>query len=124
MTSGGVKSFKELDVYQKAYAISLEMHKTSLTFPKIEQYALASQIRRASKSICGNIAEGFAKQRSSKPEFRRFLLMALGSANETLVWIDYCNDMVYIDETTAEHWKKEYNSICKMLNAFISNISP
>lgn len=115
-----IASFKELEVYKLAYAVSVEIHKTSLQFPKIEQYALADQIRRASKSICANIAEGFVKQRGSTPEFKRFLLMALGSASEMLVWIDYCRDMEYIDSTTYDKWLTTYESIHKMLHAFYS----
>jgi four helix bundle protein len=118
----GIASFRDLDVYKKAYSISLSLHKASLQFPKFEQYALADQMRRSSKSICANIAEGFIKQRGSKPEFKRFLLMALGSASETLVWIDYCRDMGYIDVTTHNEWRSEYESIHKMLNAFYSRV--
>ena len=51
----------DLQVFQRAYAISLEVHRTSLAFPQIEQYALADQVRRASKSICVNLAEGYAE---------------------------------------------------------------
>ena len=77
-----IASFEDLDVFQRAYRISLDVHRASLQFPKIEQHALADQIRRASKSICGNIAEGFGKQRRSGAEFKRYLLMAIGSADE------------------------------------------
>ena len=44
----------DLQVFQRAYALSLEVHQASLAFPQIEQFALADQIRRASKSICVN----------------------------------------------------------------------
>ena len=47
--------------------------------PMIEQQALGDQMRRASKSICANIAEGFGRQKRSKAEFKRFLSMAIGS---------------------------------------------
>lgn len=122
MDNKGIASFRDLEVYKKAYAISVNIHKTSLTFSKIEQYARADQIRRTTKSICANIAEGFAKQRSSKAEFKRFLLIALGSASETLVWIDYCHDMEYIDENIYKTWRSEYESIHRMLNAFYSKV--
>jgi len=78
------------------------VHRLSLLFPEIEQRALADQIRRASKSICANMAEGFGKQSLSKAEFRRFLSMALGSADEMRVWIRYCLDLGYIDRSTWE----------------------
>ena len=77
-----VTPFEDLVVFQKAYRISLEIHRRSLTFPKIEQYALGDQVRRASKSVCANLAEGFGKQVHSKAEFRRFLMVSLGSAKD------------------------------------------
>ena len=43
-------------MFQRAYRVSLEVHRFSLTMPQIEQYALADQLRRASKSICANLA--------------------------------------------------------------------
>jgi four helix bundle protein len=43
--------------------LSLEVHRASLEFPRIEQFALADQVGRAAKSICANLAEGFGKQR-------------------------------------------------------------
>ena len=74
--------FEELEVFQRAYKVSLDIHRFSLTMPQIEQYALADQLRRASKSICANLAEGFAKQSQSSAEFRRFIMMSMGSADE------------------------------------------
>ena len=96
-----ISSFEDLEVFQRAYRVSLEIHKESLQFPKIEQFAMADQVRRASKSICANIAEGFAKQRRSSAEYRRYLLMAIGSADEMRVWIRYCLDLDYIDDATS-----------------------
>ena len=72
----------DLQVFQRAYQLSLEIHRVSLTLPPIEQRALADQLRRASKSICVNVAEGFAKRVYSQAEFKRFLLMSLGSSDE------------------------------------------
>ena len=102
-------------MFQRAYKISLEVHRFSLTMPQIEQYALADQIRRASKSICANLAEGFGKQGLSKPEFRRFVLMSMGSADEMRVWLRYCLDLEYLDQSRWEHWRDECESIAKML---------
>src|SRR4051794_19700340 len=99
------RRFEDLEVFQRAYRVSLEIHRASLGFPSLEQRALADQIRRASKSICANIAEGFGKQRQSRPEFRRFLLMALGSADEMQVWALYCRDLDYVDRATSERWQ-------------------
>jgi four helix bundle protein len=110
-----IKKVKDLEVYKRAYNVSLEVHKSSLDFPKIEQYALADQIRRASKSVCANLAEGFAKQSQSKAEFRRFLSMAIGSAGEMQVWLDYCRDLDYIDEQTWLKWEDDFDAVSRML---------
>ena len=117
----GVFSFEDLEVFQRAYRISLDLHRASLQFPKIEQYGgLADQIRQASKSICGNIAEGFGKQRRSNAEFKRFLMMAIGSADEMQVWVKYCADLEYVDQKTCGQWRDEYRQIARMLQGLYS----
>jgi four helix bundle protein len=110
-----VRRFEDLDVFRRAYALSLEVHRVSLGFPRIEQFALADQVRRASKSICANLAEGFGKQRQSRVEFHRFVMMAIGSADEMQVWTLYCRDLGYIDKDVAERWQGEYREIARML---------
>ena len=113
----GVESFEDLEVFQRAYKLSLEVHRMSLQMPAHEQHALADQIRRASKSICVNIAEGFAKQAYSAAEFKRFLQIAIGSADEMRVWSRYCLDLEHIDEVKWQRWRDEYQAIAKMLQA-------
>ena len=114
----GVTSVEDLDVFRRAYAVSLDLHQASLQFPKIEQFGgLADQIRRASKSICANLAEGFGKQRRSNLEFKRYVLMAIGSADEMQVWLRYCSDLEYIDRKTCERWRDEYRQIARMLQS-------
>ncbi len=117
-------SFEDLEVFKRAYRLSLEVHRASLDFPAREQRALADQIRRASKSICANLAEGFAKWHSSAAEFRRFTLMALGSSDEMRVWLRYCFDLGYIDEVTWKRWRDEYQAIAKMLNGLARSLVP
>ena len=116
MNQPTIRDVEDLQVYQKAYVVSLEVHRTSLEFPKIEQYALADQMRRASKSVCANLAEGFGKQSISKAEFKRYLLIAMGSADEMRVWVKYSQDLSYISSKQAEVWRNEYQTIAKMLN--------
>ena len=106
---------EDLAVFKRAYAISLDVHRASLRFPQIEQYALADQIRRASKSVCANVAEGFGKQSHSVAEFQRYLSIAIGSSDEMRIWIRYCVDLGYIDSEVGEQWRNEYQEISKML---------
>ena len=114
--SGFANRVEDLEVFRRAYRLSPEVHRASLEFPRIEQFALADQVRRASKSICANLAEGFGRQQQSKPEFRRFLMMALGSADEMQVWTMYCRDLGYIGTDMAERWQGEYREIARMLS--------
>ena len=110
-----IASFEELEVFQRAYRLSLEVHKLSLEFPQREQYGLGEQLRKASKSICANIAEGFAKQSISVQEFKRYISIAVGSSDEMRVWIRYCLDLNYITEETWKRWRDKYQEISKML---------
>ena len=109
----------KLAVYDKAYALSLEIHRLSLSFPKIEQYELASQLRRATKSIAMNITEGYAK-RSSQAEFRRFLLIAYGSNQEVKIQLRYSKDLGYITEAEYLYFMEKYEEVGKMLYSLSS----
>ena len=110
-----IAQFEDLEVFKRAYRVSLEVHRITLTLPQAEQYGLADQIRRASKSICANLAEGFGKQSYSTTEFKRYIQISIGSADEMRVWIRYCLDLGYIDQATWQHWRDEYQEIAKML---------
>ena len=117
-----VHRFEELEAFKRAYKVSLEVHRCSIKMPQIEQYALADQLRRASKSICANLAEGFGKQDQSKAEFRRFIQMSIGSADEMRVWARYCFDLGYIDEACWQAWRDEYEEIAKMLQGLLRSL--
>jgi four helix bundle protein len=110
-----IRDVSDLQVYKKAYAMSLQIHQQSFTLPREEQRDLASQLRRASKGICANLAEGFGKQSVSKGEFKRYLLMAIGSADEMRLWLQYCLDLSYLDRKTALEAQQTYKDIAKML---------
>ena len=111
----GVSAVEDLAVFRRAYKLSLEVHRISLSFPKVEQWALGDQVRRASKSICANLAEGFGRQGRSPADFERFVVMAMGSADEMRVWTRYCRDLGYVDEARRDHWRQEYQAIARTL---------
>jgi four helix bundle protein len=114
--------FEDLEVFRRAYKLSLEVHRASLVFPSVEQRALADQIRRASKSICANLAEGWSRQGFAPADFRRFLAMAIGSADEMRVWARYCHDLGYIDEATWRCWRDGYEEIARMLQGLYRSL--
>ncbi len=117
-----VVSFEDLEVFQRAYRMSLEVHQESLKFPQIEQRVLADQLRRASKSICANVAEGYGRQKKSKAEFKRFLQMAIGSSDEMRVWVRYALDLGYIGEAVWRRWRDEYQMISRMLQSLAHRV--
>ena len=110
--------YRRLDVYQKSYQLALEVHKVSLGFPKLEQYELASQLRRSSKSIPGNIAEGMGKQ-DTAADVRRYIKIAVGSCDETRVWLQFAKDLGYLDEQAKEDFEQRYQEIGRMLQGLI-----
>ena len=114
-----LSSFKDLIAYQKAYSTSLEIHKLSLELPKFEQVELAGQMRRASKSVCLNIAEGFSRKDASLTEFKRFLVIARSSCDEVRCALDYCRDLDYINLEKYNHLNSAYIEAGKILTSMI-----
>src|SRR5258707_3073206 len=111
-------TYERLDVFRKAYDLSLEIHRRSLAFPKFEQYELASQLRRSSKSICANLGEGMSKQASSK-DVVRFVCMAIGSCDETRIWLKYACDLGYLNAEDYEQFHEAYCEVGRMLTGVL-----
>ena len=116
-----VSGYKELKVYERSYKAAKAVYEMTAGFPTEERYGITNQLMRASLSIPLNIAEGYAK-RESQEEFKRFLMMALGSSNEVLVLLDFSKDVKYISEATHKKAFAEYEEIASMLNSFIQSI--
>jgi four helix bundle protein len=80
------KGYEDLEVFQRSVRLLRPVHDLVLRFPDYEKYDLANQIRRATKSVPANIAEGYGRRRSVK-EFVRHLTIAMSSANEVEVHV-------------------------------------
>ncbi len=115
MNERTIQRVEDLEVFRRAYRLSLEVHRVSLEFPRIEQWALADQVRRSTKSICANLAEGFAKQGYSVAEYRRYLLTAIGSSDETQLWLRYCIDLGDVEEVVGRKWIEGDGEVSRML---------
>ena len=115
-------TYQRLNVYQKSYALALEIHKLSLKFPAIEQREVASQIRRSSKSIPVNIVEGMSKQ-SSKADVRKYIRIAIGSNDETMVWLRFSRDLGYLDDQVSSNYLSRYSEVGKMLRGVLKRYS-
>ena len=112
------EGYRKLQIYERSYKAARAIDEMSKTFPKEEMYGITNQIRRASLSIPLNIAEGYVK-RESQQEFKRFLMMAIGSSNEVSVLLDFVKDLGFIPQAQYEKASREYEELSKMLNTFI-----
>jgi four helix bundle protein len=113
---------EKLDVFRKAYELSLVVHRRTLSFPSFEQLELASQLRRSSKSICANLAEGMAKQASAR-DVVRFLRMSIGSCDETCLWLQYAQDLGYIQADERQRLHEAYCEVGRMLVGLVKRWS-
>ena len=111
-----------MKVFQRAYRLSLELHRASLGWPKVEQYGgVADQMRRASKSVCALLVEGGGRQPASDTEFRRYVVMAIGSAGEARLWCRYAEDLV--EPAVARAWQGDLVEIARMLQGLRNHLS-
>ena len=109
-----MQSYKDLEVFKRSYQLALQIHKATLSFPDFEKRELASQMRRASKSIALNIGEGYARRKSSE-DFKRFITMSIGSCDEMKILIDFSKDLGYVSKETYEDFLSQYEQLGKML---------
>ena len=115
-----IRTYEDLDVYQRAMDALMRVHRLVLNFPDYEKFDLAHQLRRSSKSVPANIAEGYAKKRSPK-EFRAFLTNALGSATEVEVHLKIACRLEYVGDHEARELIAEYEIIGKQLYRLIEH---
>ena len=113
-----IRSYRDLRIYQRSYQAALEIHRLTFKFPAFERGELGSQLRRCSSSIPINIAEGYGRKKFSS-DFKRFLVIALGSCDETCVLLNFARDLNYMDEKTYADFKTRYEEIGKGLNKTI-----
>ena len=98
-----MQSYKDLEVFKRSYNLALQLHKATLNFPDFEKRELASQMRRASKSIALNIGEGYARRQSSD-DFKRFIVMSIGSCDEMKILLEFSKDLSYISKESYEDY--------------------
>lgn len=117
---GKIKSFQDLNIWKEAHQLALEIYKITRNFPKEEVYSLTSQLKRASISIPGNIAEGMG--RNTTKELLSFLYNARGSLFEVIYYLILAKDLEYIKENVYNKLKERYNGLGKGINVFISRL--
>ena len=113
---GIINSHRDLEVYKLAFECAMEIYQISKGFPPEERYSLTDQIRRASRSVCSNLAEAWRK-RIYKAVFVNKISDSMQEASETQTWLDFCIACKYIDRQTFERLDQEYEKILAMLNS-------
>ena len=113
-----IDSPKELNVYKKAYGLAMELFELSKCFPVEERFALTSQIRRSSRSICLNLREAWAK-RPYEAHFTSKLTDCDGENGETASSLDFARDCGYISLTKHVELASISAEIGKMLSGMI-----
>ena len=110
-----LKSFRELEVWQKAHGLVLATYRLTDTFPDRERFGIVSQIRRSAASVPANIAEGFGR-RTTK-ELLQFLTNANGSLEETRYFFILGRDLGYLKNEDFEDMEKQCSSVGQMIGA-------
>ena len=117
-----IRSATELIVYQRSFALAMEIFRQSKTFPPEERYALTSQIRRSSRSVPMNLREAWAKRRY-EAHFISKLTDCDGENAETSTSLDFARDCGYITTQRHQYLSDETTEIGKMLGSMINDPS-
>ena len=115
-----LRGHRDLRVYQLAYKLAMEIFEESKGFPKEERYSLTDQIRRSSRSVAANIAEGFRK-RQYPSMFVSKLADSDAEATETQVWLDFARDCGYMPAKRRDELVSGYEEVGKMLSAMMEH---
>ena len=115
-----LRGHKDLRVYQLAFNLAMEIFNLSKEFPKDERYSLTDQIRRSSRSVAANIAEGFRK-RQYPNMFVSKLADSDAEATETQVWLDFARECGYLSQERCGELSAGYEEIGRMLAAMIAH---
>jgi len=119
----GVRYAKELIVYQKAFELAMRIYECSKRFPPEERYALTSQIRRSSRSVCLNLREAWGKRRY-EAHFISKLTDADGENSETDTSLDFALKCGFLGTDQHRELTSISAEIGKMLGSMIQNPSP
>ena len=115
-----ITSYRDLLVYQRSLLVLVALQSVVNGLPRYELMELGSQMRRASKSVPLNIAEGYGRKKSDR-DFKSFLGTAMGSSNEMVVCLEICKVLSFADVSKCDVLIREYDEIGRMLNGLISN---
>jgi four helix bundle protein len=115
-----IKSYRDLQIWQKAVDLAVHVYQITETFPKSEVYGLASQMRRAAVSVASNIAEGHSR---SQAELSRFLSIARGSLAELETQLEIAQRIGYLSHKDHTSLSEETNTLGRQINVFHQRVA-
>ena len=115
-----MQDYRRLEVWRLMHEITLDVYRTTKSFPSEEKFGLTSQLRRASASVGANLAEGCG--RGSDADFAKFVQIAIGSASEVDYHLLLAHDLGYLPDETHEQLAQRLGSVRRMLNALITRL--
>jgi len=115
-----MRNYRKYEVWEMGHEIALEIYQLTQNLPQQEIYGLTSQMRRASSSVPANIVEGCGRE--SDAEFKRFLIIAQGSANELEYFTVLAKDLGYLDESIFTKLNDSVDKVRRSLNSLIKKL--
>lgn len=115
-----LRGHRDLKVFQLAYSLALEIFHLTRRFPREEIYSLTDQMRRSSRSVAANLAEGFRKRRYPNMLVNK-LTDCDGEATETQVWLDFALDCGYMSQADHDRLTRGYEEVGRMLSGMMAN---
>ena len=115
-----IRHFRDLEVYRRAFNAAMRIYEITRDFPVEERFSLVDQIRRASRSVCSNLAEGWRK-RKYIAVFRNKVTDSMSEASETQCWLEFSLACNYIGQEIFDDLDGEYEQLISMLNSMEKN---
>ena len=117
-----MRNYEDLQVWQKAYGLTLAIYKATQLFPSEERFGLTSQIRRSCASIGANLAEGCGRR--SDGEMARFVQIAMGSGAELSYHLRLARDLDLLSTPAFENLRSGLNEVMRMLSSLSFKLKP
>src|SRR5579864_6657355 len=115
-----MRNYEDLQVWQKAHNLTLEIYKNTRCFPSEERFGLTSQIRRSCSSIGANLAEGCGRR--SDGEMARFIQIAMGSGAELSYHLLLCRDLGILGIAEFSRLSADLDEVMRMLSALSGRV--
>lgn len=115
-----MSGYRDLEIYKLAFGLAIDVHKMTMTLPTYEMYEQGSQIRRSTKSIKNNNAEGYGSKRYSA-EFVRFLVFAHASCDEAMSPIEMISK-IHFEDKPLTSFMEDYTKGSKMIYKYMMYI--